>query len=87
MKNLSACMFVLGLAVIGCDNKPATPAKPPVTTGAAALGHAPAAADKKGDATATEKKDDAPAADKKDDAPAAAADKKDDAPATEKKDE
>ena len=67
MKNLSICLFVIGLAVLGCESKP--PAKTaPLTapSGAAMLSHAPGAAEKKDDAPAAEKKDDAPAAEKKD---------------------
>ena len=60
MKNLSICLLVLGLAVLGCDNKPTTPAKPATpTTSHSPMGHAHAPA------AAVDKKDDAPAVDKK----------------------
>ena len=62
MKNLSICLFVLGLAALGCDNKPATPTRP--TPAPQTMPTAPAPAP---DAAAAEKKekDDAAAAEKK----------------------
>ena len=72
MKNISICLFVIGLSVIGCDNKPAAkPALPVASPSAAAHAMAPPVAGATTDAHAADKKDDAHAADKKDDAPAA----------------
>ena len=65
MKNLSICLFVLGLSVVGCDKKPAAKPLPPMMPPNAAAHMAPPAAGATTDAPAADKKDDAPAADKK----------------------
>ncbi len=74
MKNLSLCLFVLGLAVIGCD-KPKPPPAPPIMPNPAAMG---SHAGMKNPAAATEEK-------KEEAAPAAAEEKKEEAAAEEKK--
>jgi hypothetical protein len=92
MKNLSLCLFVIALAAVGCENKPAATPKPSMPPAGAMTGHAgemgaahaaaPAAGEKKeGEAAPAEgeKKEGeaaAPAEGEKKEAEAAPAEKK-----------
>lgn len=74
MKNLSICLFVLAVSVVGCDSKPPQKTAPPMPMPGAMGGHAAAHAGMippGGSTVLGEKKEDAAPAEKKEDDAAA----------------